>query len=61
MAVRRLGSGIVGWIRGAPRWADDPVQRQEGRLPRKGQEAESPSKGSLMAGGAGWGEKKLNT
>ena len=34
------------------RWEDDTMQRCNGRCHRTGQEADSPSEGSLMARGA---------
>ena len=49
---RRCGIGVLGSIRGTPRWEDDPVRRRDGRCWRTGQEADSPSEGSLMSGGA---------
>ena len=52
----RHGIGILRWRRGMPRWEDDPVRRRDGRCWRTGQEADSPSEGSLMSGGADGGD-----
>ena len=43
-------------IRGTPRWADDPVRRQDGQFHRIGKETDSPSEGSRIQRGAEMGD-----
>ena len=46
----------AGRRRGTARWAVDTVRRCNGRCRRTGQDADSPSEGSLTAGGADRGD-----
>ena len=49
---RRHRIVVLGRRQGAPMGADDPTRRRYGRCHHTGQEAESPSEGSLTEGGA---------
>ena len=48
--------GMLGLRRGTTRWAYDTVRRRERWCQQTGQEAVSPSEGSLMEGGADMGD-----
>ena len=56
---RQRGFVMLGWRRGTPRWADDPVWRRDRWCRQTGKEANYPLEGSMMTEGAGRGEGKL--
>ena len=48
---RRRRVGMLGQIRGTPRWSDDTVRMHDGQCRQTRQDADSPSGGSPTTGG----------
>ena len=59
--MRQRGKGMLGWVRGTPKWEGGPVQRLEWGCWCIWQEVESPSEGIMMALGAVRGDREKTT